>query len=168
MATIPLLGAKAAGRVTHVDDADLPLVQQYRWHVIERIEPNGHQWGPYVVAKAPTGRRGGRTIYMHILIMGGKGIDHIDGDTLNNRRSNLRFATPAQNMVNRGSQDGSTSRFKGVHWDRKRRAWYAQIGVNYHVRNLGRFADEEAAARAYDAEAFAAWGEFARLNFPRG
>ena len=61
---------------------------------------------------------------------------------------------------------GKTSRFKGVCWDKSKGKWQAGITINRRYIFLGRYADETDAARAYDAAALAAWGEFARLNFP--
>jgi len=154
--TVILHGAKAAGRVAYVDDADLPLVSPYRWTVWE----SGHG-GPYAIANINR-----RIVKMHRLITGQAGMDHIDRDGLNNRRSNLRPATMSQNIANTLSRGGS-SRFKGVSWDRVNGRWRAAITIAGQGRNLGRYASEEEAARAYDAAALAAWGEYARLNFPR-
>ena len=114
-------------------------------------------------AKTKT-RRAGGNLYMHSLITGFAEVDHWDGDGLNNRRSNLREVTHAQNMGNARKQYGCSSQYKGVYWGGKK--WQAQIGVNHGTRYLGRFVNEEDAARAYDAAALEAWGEFARLNFP--
>lgn len=144
------------GMVAVVDDADVGLVSSYRWFAERR--PNG-----LVYARASSPRRLGRP-YMHRLILGpgaGRHSDHVDGNGLNNRRSNLRPATVAQNIQNgRRHRDGS-SRFKGV-GRRRKGGWMAQIGGAY----LGTFADEEDAARAYDRAARDRFGEFARLNFP--
>lgn len=92
-------------------------------------------------------------------------IDHVNGDRLDARRDNLRVATPAQNQANRKKAEGKTSRYKGVSRTRRGK-WYAQITVNYVAINLGTFACEEEAARAYDAAAVEHFGDFARLNFP--
>ena len=142
-----------------VDDADYELVSRYRWTVNE----------PKRVAYAQTSMRRPRrtTISMHALIMGQPGIDHVNLNGLDNRRANLRPATLSQNGANRRSAVGSTSRFKGVSWYSRYGCWTAHIMVNKHARNLGNFADEIEAARAYDVAALAAWGEYARLNFPR-
>lgn len=82
-------------------------------------------------------------------------VDHIDGDGLNCRRSNLRVVTNVQNIVNSGSRGGS-SRYKGVTWDSKRSVWTMQISSS--------FATEEEAALAYNAMATVLWGEHAWLN----
>ena len=58
------------------------------------------------------------------------------------------------------------SKYKGVHFRRDRNTWRAEIAINGRKRNLGTFKDEADAARAYDAAAYATWGEFAYLNFP--
>ena len=61
---------------------------------------------------------------------------------------------------------GGSSKYKGVTWDKSRSLWIAGVKVDGKRFNLGRFKDEGDAARAYDAAALKAWGEYARLNFP--
>lgn len=121
---------------------------------------NGHQSRTYAIASI---RRDGKrtSIFMHGVIAG-SGPDHIDHDGLNNQRSNLRPATGSQNQGNRRPDLRSTSRFKGVSWEPRRRKWRATICG----RIIGRYADEVDAARAYDAEALVKWGAFAYLNLP--
>lgn len=92
-------------------------------------------------------------------------VDHIDGDPQNNMVTNLRFCTNAENLRNRGSYRGSSSKYVGVHWHTASGKWQAQITINGKNKHLGLFSDEEAAARAYDAAARKLHGEFARLNF---
>jgi hypothetical protein len=72
-------------------------------------------------------------------------------------------------MRNSVSRRGSSSQFKGVCWDKSAGKWVAH-GRDDDKRqvHLGRFADEEDAARAYDAFAVSKYGEFARPNFPQG
>lgn len=171
MRTVPLHGKKAAGRVVLVDDADYELVMQYRWFVWERTMANGTVNGPYATARRGRGRRCG-TVRMHrLLVPDGPGVDHEDGNGLNNQQSNLRPASKAQNAANsrKGKANGgvtASSSFKGVTWDKDRCLWRAQITARGVGRNLGRFADEAQAARAYDAAAREAFGEFAKVNFP--
>jgi len=169
MRTVPLHSKKAAGRVALVDDADYDLVMQYRWYIWERTMANGTKQGPYATANRPGLRPS--TVRMHrLLVPDGPGVDHRDGDGLNNQRSNLRPADKAQNAANarKSSATGGgppSSRFKGVTWDKDRRLWRAEITAGGIGRNLGRFADEADAARAYDAAARESFGEFARVNF---
>ena len=106
-------------------------------------------------------------VHMHKIILGDKEgleIDHKDGNGLNNRKDNIRWATKAQNQANSAARSG---RYKGVSPPQHRRKrWKAEIrckGIRY---DLGCFDTEEDAARAYDAKAKELHGEFARLNFP--
>jgi hypothetical protein len=91
-------------------------------------------------------------------------VDHRNRYGLDNQRSNLRVATSAQNGANRSKQRGTSSRFKGVHWNKTQRQWTAYLYVNRKKVYLGIFADELSAARAYDAFAREHFGEFAKLN----
>lgn len=110
-------------------------------------------------------------LYMHrVLVPGATLVDHINGDGLDNRRANLRRATPAQNSRNmRPLATPTSSRFKGV--ARQPRSainpWRAYIRINGRSSWLGVFPTQEEAARAYDAAARKHFGEFARLNFPK-
>jgi hypothetical protein len=168
---VPLYGKDARGRVAIVDLKDYDLVMQYRWHIQDQ-ERRREGRLPLAYAKTAVGAKGagkGKQIYMHSLITGFAEVDHQDCDGLNNRRGNLRDATHAQNVGNARKRPGCSSRFKGVYWSQRKTGtgkWQAYIGVNHLSRYLGRFDDEEDAARAYDAAALEAWGEFARLNFP--
>jgi len=158
---VPLHGKKAAGRVALVDDADYDLVMQFRWHIHEGTHVPG-QLPPVPYAKTSTGSG---PLYMHTLITGFARVDHIDHDGLNNQRHNLREATKGQNAANERLRPARSSRYRGVFWQANR--WVAKLGVNGGQRYLGRFVNEEDAARAYDAAALESWGEYANPNFPR-
>lgn len=94
-------------------------------------------------------------------------IDHINGDTSDNRISNLRACTVADNSRNCKKTSGSTSQFRGVYWVKRDKAWASRISDgNGGKRSLGNYSDEDAAAHAYDAAARELHGEFAILNFP--
>jgi hypothetical protein len=87
--------------------------------------------------------------------------DHHDGDTLNNRRSNLRDATRTQNNANAVKRGGIYgSRFKGVYRCGKR--WTAQV----RNKHIGCFRSEVNAATAYNFAAYELFGEFSRGNLP--
>lgn len=153
-------------QVALVDEEDLPLIHDYRW----RAAKTSHCRFYYAVAEGTV--RGGtarKTIYMHRLILGarpGQFVDHINGNTLDNRRSNLRFATSAENAMNRGLNRTNRTGYKGVSFHRRDQVWEAWIRKNGKGRYLGRFSNPEDAARAYDMAALQMFGEFARLNFP--
>lgn len=89
-------------------------------------------------------------------------VDHINGNPLDNRRSNLRICTQQQNLLNKSSSNGS-SKYKGVRYNNC--SWSARLiykGLEY---NLGKYSAEEEAGRAYDKKAKELFGEFAYLNF---
>jgi hypothetical protein len=157
---VQLHGPKAAGRVALVDDDDYDLISGYRWRAWEAHRASGIIDGPY--ARASLKRNGHRVLlYMHKLITGWPMTDHANGNGLDNQRSNLRPATRAQNSHNQRSQGGSSSRHKGVTWHRQVRKWQAAIKVDGKHRYLGCYESEEDAARAYEAAALEAWGEYA-------
>lgn len=97
-------------------------------------------------------------------------IDHINRNTLDNRIENLRLATRNQNAQNSRPIRGSSSKYKGVGWDKNKIRWIAKI--YYSVKDekrykyIGRFKTEKEAALAYDREAKKLFGDFAYLNFP--
>jgi hypothetical protein len=109
-------------------------------------------------------------LYLHREIMKapkGLVVDHINGNTLDNRRENLRLATKRQNTCNmRINKEGCTSKYRGVNWHISVKKWVARITVNRRRIHLGVFDSEVEAAKAYDEAARKYYGEFARLNFP--
>jgi hypothetical protein len=105
------------------------------------------------------------SVPLHRFLTGWQMTDHINGDGLDNRRTNLRPATPAQNQANRRRNANSRSGFKGVDLLPSGR-WRAQISVNGVKAHIGSFPTPQDAARAYDAAARAAHGDYAWLNFP--
>lgn len=89
-------------------------------------------------------------------------VDHIDGDSKNNRISNLRLATPGENARNRGAGKNSTSGLKGVFWFPESQKWRARIMVDRKSHHLGLFNTKEEARDAYNEAAARLHGEFAR------
>lgn len=90
--------------------------------------------------------------------------DHINGDRTDNRIANLREATRAENMRNRGANKNNTSGHKGVTWRRDVRKWHARIVVSRRHIRLGHFDTPEAAAEAYEVAANKYHGEFANTG----
>lgn len=144
-----------------VDIADMDLVSGRPWQAeVAHLT--------FYATRRAEGPRGVKRVKMHRLILGlSEGeldADHVDGDGLNNRRSNLRRATDSQNQANRVRMPPARSAFRGVTNEGGR--WRARIRVDGKLLNFGSHETEEAAARAYDAAASELFGEFARLNFP--
>ena len=93
--------------------------------------------------------------------------DHINGNSLDNRKANLRSATRQQNCWNsRKRRPKSLSKYKGVSYNIKGRPWKAQLIVDGKRIYLGCFDDQKQAAREYDKAARKYHGDFAALNFP--
>lgn len=148
---IPLSGS--VGQCALIDDDDYAAASTYSWHSCRG----------YATTKI-----GRKNLRLHTIIAGdppaGFVVDHIDGDPLNNQRANLRWATFAQNIQNKSSHRDSSSRFKGVSWNKRLKVWAAQIYSDKKYIYLGIFTSELDAARAYNAAAAQHFGEYARLN----
>lgn len=147
------------GGVSLVDDEDLPLLLRWRWISL----------GGYAVRQQRTERGGSTLIYLHrqLLVAGpGEVVDHINNDRLDNRRSNLRLCSQRENAANRRSTREQVGAYRGVHFEARSGRFRAQIKIGGRNRYLGTFDSAETAARVYDSAAAAAWGRFARLNFP--
>lgn len=115
-------------------------------------------------------RANGKTVVvlMHRFLLSaasGESVDHINGDSLDNRRENIRLCDHKSNRMNTRKPSNNTSGFKGVMRDSRSGLWIARICANRKTHHLGLFVSKEAAARAYDAAAIRLHGEFARLNF---
>lgn len=132
------------GKVAQVDDEDYEFLSQYKWHANKNYQT--------YYAKRSDQRDGiSSIISMHRDIMGrseGMQIDHIDGNGLNNQKSNLRFVTVRQNAQNKKNIN-KTSKYPGVRWDKDRNKWRANIYINGKTKHLGRFESEEDAFCAY-------------------
>lgn len=104
---------------------------------------------------------------MHRLIMGLEDkklvIDHINGNSLDNRKSNMRICDRGQNQWNSKKTSKATSPFKGV---RKTSGgkFEARIKTRNITTNLGLFDNELDAARAYNKAARKQHGEYANIN----
>lgn len=157
------------GRVAIVDDQDFERLNQWKWYA--RRAPSRFASTFYATRNSRVEGGTRHSIQMHRVILGvgpGVEIDHIDGDGLNNTRSNLRIALKKENRRNSRKQAKpvASSKLKGVDWHEKSFAFRARIKVDGKLIHLGYFGSEEAAARAYDEAAEEHFGPFARVNFP--
>jgi len=152
------------GKWTIVDAEDFYRLNNFHWYA-------GGSGDIYYAARiVRTKARRIRTVYLHREVMKarkGRIVDHKNGDSLDNRRANLRLATSAQNLRNRGKTKRKTSsRFIGVYFHKQRQRWVSHVEHNGKVIWLGRFTNEVEAAKVRDKAAKKHHGEFARLNFP--
>jgi len=114
-------------------------------------------------------RKGGGKLQMHRVVAGCQDpdmkVDHINGNSLDNRTVNLRICTHRQNAHNVAKRrDGVTSRYKGVWIHKRSRKWESQITVDGRTQHLGMFPSEVMAALAYNFAALLWYEEFAFLN----
>lgn len=153
------------GREVLVSDVDYEYLSQWRWQYHTRGAGRSNEQN-YAVRNV---KRDGhwKKLYMHKIVAERMGYDvlqktdHHNGDTLNNRRGNLRQATGSQNAANVGVKRNNKTGFKGISRTKSGK-WTASHCGKY----LGTFSQKELAAKIYDVAAIAKHGEFARLNFP--
>lgn len=149
-----------------VDDDDYEYVSRFNWKPLKtsnttiyaRRNPNTKNRKN--LSKYPQSPY----MYMHRMIMRAHGIvDHINGNTLDNRKKNLRIVSPQQSSCNtRGKNVGK--KYKGVYWDKDRQLWRAAISLNRRTIFLGRFETIEDAKIAYDKAVIKYHGEFGKTN----
>lgn len=126
---------------TLVDLIDLIVIKERRWCVGVKDS---------VCSKS----KEGKTLYLHREILGlptpsdGREGDHKNRNRLDNRRSNLRIVPQSGNRQNRPSVSGSTSRYRGVYWNREMKRWRASVRTGGQLHHIGYFDNEEDAARA--------------------
>lgn len=133
------------------------------------VARTAHSRGKLLCAALRRDGHGGPTVRMHRYIANtpaGFVTDHVDGNGLNNQRSNLRNATVLQNQMNKSPNRGGSSPLKGAVFDRghKSRPWRASIRLSGRLKYLGNFATPEEAAAAYAAAATIHFGAFARTE----
>jgi hypothetical protein len=139
-----------------IDDEDFEYINSFTWSLNLQNK------------KKPRAFSQKLKTYMHRLIMNcskGMQVDHIDGNPLNNQKSNLRICTLKENCRNVEKRKHCSSIYKGVHFEKYTKKWRAQITVNNKEIKLGRFLNEKDAAIAYDKAAMFYFKEFSYLNF---
>ena len=157
--------ALTQGKYAIVDPDDYHKLNKHKWQAAKVYSKfYAVRGGP-----APDGKKH-KTYRMHREVAhtpDGLECDHINGNSLDNRKANLRSATRQQNCWNsRKRRPKSLSKYKGVSYSARGRPWKAMLTVSGKWTYLGSFNSEIEAAKAYDKAAKKYFKEFAALNFP--
>lgn len=142
-----------------IDDEDFEEVSKSTWHP----ETGKHNGKTYFRTERKT-----KGIRLHRLVMNaekGVSVDHINGDTADNRKINLRFATTSENNRNAKKYKSNSSGYKGVSWRGGRsKRWRVRIVVDGKRQSVGNYLTKEEAFEAYCDAAKRHYGEFARFE----
>lgn len=156
----------ANGYIAIVDSENEAEIAAYQWST---IRSSGG-----LTAYAARKDGDGKTVLMHHQVLGrppiGLETDHINGNGLDNRRTNLRFVTGGVNKQNTPPRRWALSPYKGVIARRAAKSkeivgWMARIRKDNQKYHLGTFPTQEEAARTYDQAALRLYGPQARTNF---
>lgn len=146
------------GKQAIVDDEDYEYLNQFKWYADKK----------YATRKVSLAEGRDKQVrvrqYLHRAVLRdapkNQRIDHINGNTFDNRKSNLRPCTPAQNAVNSNMRANNTTGYRGVNWNERDKKWRVIV----QKRFVGNYKDIKEAAQAYNKVAVDMYGEFARLN----
>jgi hypothetical protein len=135
------------GLFTTVDDNDFINLSKFKWHAHKGC----NTW--YAVRNQPRCNGKRPDMKMHRIIISapdGIGVDHIDGNGLNNQKHNLRLCTHRENGQNQ--HVSKTSKYPGVSWHKASHKWRSTISTPHGYKHLGVFTTEEEAFKAYVCE----------------
>lgn len=151
------------GKEVLIDSSDYEFLSQWKWCYA----------GGYAIRQEAVsdGRVRQRHVKMHRVINStpdGMFTDHINGNTLDNRRVNLRTVTPQQNSLNRKGSRKSKSGYKGVYWNKHRNKWTVFVwtvkdGKRQRIYG-GIYKDKHEAAKKYNKLVSQLYGEYAFMN----
>lgn len=151
------------GHDVEIDDLDYPMIKNgYTWQFQESEKGciYFYRWLPRNGSKLK------KREYLHRLVIGsapkGYMIDHIDGNTCNNKKENLRIVTPAENAINRRGY--GKSKYKGVSYHNRDKLYRARISANGVTKTLGYRKTPEAAYELYLSACEKWHGEYSRIK----
>lgn len=148
-------------KLVKIDSEDFEKVSSFHWFTVK--------YKNYCKVRAEVWKNGNKKgITMSRLILNcpkGMVVDHINGDALDNRKSNLRICTHAENMKNRKilSKNNKTG-YKGVSWNSFAKQWQVGISFNGKHMTIGYSKNKDDAAKMYNEAAIKYHGDFATLN----
>ena len=144
---------------TTVDTKYVPILKEHKWGIYKSKGKSNTYVGS---------RIDGKYIGLHRFLCSidksvdkNLVVDHINGDTLDNRMSNLRVCTTQQNSMNCKRSKNNTSGVTGIWFDKSRNKWSAELMLNRKKKYLGRFANKEDAIKARKEAEIKYFGEFA-------
>ena len=146
-----------SGETVLVDDEDFDNLSCFSWYKSRK----------YAITNIRISKGVWKSVFMHRMIVDckpGQYVDHVNNNGFDNRKSNLRICTQAENNRNKPAASKNASGFKGVSLYKKTGKWVAYIGTNGKNKNLGYFDTPEAAHEAYKQAAQQYHGNFARFN----
>lgn len=142
-----------------IDDEDYDRVMGHNWHYTS----NNPKRPYFSFSKRDKGERNWTSLHRFILnAPKGTVVDHISGNTLDNRKCNLRITDWTGNARNHGIADTNTSGYRGVHFDKQKKRWRAVICYNNKGISLGYYPSIELAAFVYEEAAKVLFGEYHR------
>jgi hypothetical protein len=151
--------SKIRGIEIQIDRDEVWRLKEYNWCL------NHRRGNKLYFIRHTTGRNSSDQLHREIMnCPKGMVCDHINGDTLDNRKSNLRICTSIENCRNSKRPKNNTSGYKGVHWEKANKKWVAIIQINYKKIYLGLFDDRQKAHEAYCKAAVNYHGEFANFG----
>ncbi len=143
-------------KVTIVDDEDFEYLSQFKWHYMGYAVR--HSTSKFGLKR--------KSIFIHREVINAPDdmeVDHINGDKLDNRKTNLRICTHAENQRNRKIDKDNKSGYRGV--SKHQNKWLVHLILNGKIVFNKTFDTPEEAALAYDEAAKKYHGRFAKLNF---
>lgn len=150
-------GFTTKGEEFYFDKGDLQFVTQHTW----RIDKYG-----YVIASIRNRDGKSKKLRLHRCLMGVSDpsvfVDHIDGNPVNNKKSNLRCVSPEQNAQNHKISSANTTGFNGVYWNKRNKKWSAMICVKHKLKYLGYFNTMEDAIQARKSAEEKYYGDYVR------
>lgn len=147
------------GYVTSVDSVLYSWLSQCKWHVFK--SSSGKMYA--ACSNQMFDGKKHKRLFMHRVINNtsdGMDTDHINGHSLDNRKSNLRDVTRSQNMWNRKPNSKGSSKYKGVYWHKQHKKWCASIQANKKRLHVGLFDCEIEASIEYNKKAKELFGKF--------
>ena len=150
------------GMSAKVSDKDFIYLNKFSWYA-----HHGHSSNLWYARTDWQLNGKHKHVFMHVLLaerIGIKHVDHMDGNGLNNQRSNLREADNRQNSSNKKLYINNKTGYKGVFWRADRCHYKVTISANGHTIYIGSSKDKIEAAKMYNKAAKKYHGKFARLN----